>query len=71
MAINGAAPGVIAEEAKRLGSILVHYSTDYVFDGAKQGPYVETDAPHPLNVYGRTKLAGDEAIQAAGWARDS
>jgi dTDP-4-dehydrorhamnose reductase len=66
MAINGAAPGVIAEEAKRLSSILVHYSTDYVFDGSKQGPYVESDAPHPLNVYGRTKLAGDEAIQAAG-----
>ncbi|MGD0520312.1 MAG: dTDP-4-dehydrorhamnose reductase [Terracidiphilus sp.] len=66
MAINGTAPGVIAEEARRMGSILVHYSTDYVFDGSKQGPYVETDAPHPLNVYGKTKLAGDEAIQAAG-----
>jgi dTDP-4-dehydrorhamnose reductase len=66
MAINGTAPGVLAEEAKRLGSILVHYSTDYVFDGAKQGPYVESDVPHPLNVYGRTKLAGDEAIQAVG-----
>ena len=65
-AINGTAPGVIAEEAKRLGSILVHYSTDYVFDGSKQGAYVETDAPHPLNVYGKTKLAGDEAIQAVG-----
>jgi len=65
-AINGAAPGVLAEEARRQGSILVHYSTDYVFDGAKQGPYVETDAPHPLNVYGKTKLAGDEAIQAVG-----
>jgi dTDP-4-dehydrorhamnose reductase len=66
MAINGTAPGVLAEEAKRLGSVLVHYSTDYVFDGAKQGPYVESDVPHPLNVYGRTKLAGDEAIQAVG-----
>jgi dTDP-4-dehydrorhamnose reductase len=65
-AINGTAPGVIAEEAKRLGSILVHYSTDYVFDGSKQGAYVETDAPNPLNVYGKTKLAGDEAIQAVG-----
>ena len=65
-AINGTAPGVIAEEAKRLGGILVHYSTDYVFDGSKQGAYVETDAPHPLNVYGKTKLAGDEAIQAVG-----
>lgn len=66
LAINGTAPGVLAEEAKRLGSILVHYSTDYVFDGAKQGSYVETDAPNPLNVYGRTKLAGDEAIQSVG-----
>jgi dTDP-4-dehydrorhamnose reductase len=66
MAINGAAPGVLAEEAKRLGSILVHYSTDYVFDGAKLDPYVETDAPNPLNVYGRSKLAGDRAIQAVG-----
>src|ERR1035441_9760920 len=65
-AINSTAPGILAEEAKRLGSILVHYSTDYVFDGAKQGPYVETDAPNPLNVYGRTKLAGDQAIQAVG-----
>jgi dTDP-4-dehydrorhamnose reductase len=65
-AINGTAPGVLAEEAKRLGGILVHYSTDYVFDGSKQGLYEETDAPHPLNVYGRTKLAGDEAIQAIG-----
>jgi len=65
-AINGTAPGVIAEEAKRLGGILVHYSTDYVFDGSKQGAYVETDAPNPLNVYGKTKLAGDEAIQAVG-----
>lgn len=65
-AINGTAPGVLAEEAKRLGSILVHYSTDYVFDGTKQGPYLETDAPNPRNVYGKTKLAGDEAIQAVG-----
>ena len=64
MAINGTAPGVIAEEAKRLGSILVHYSTDYVFDGTKPGPYVETDAPNPINVYGKTKLAGDQAIQS-------
>jgi len=59
-AINSTAPGVLAEEAKRLGSILVHYSTDYVFDGAKQSSYAETDAPNPLNVYGKTKLAGDE-----------
>ena len=66
MAINGTAPGVIAEEAKRLGSILVHYSTDYVFDGTKQYPYVETNAPNPINVYGKTKLAGDQAIQSVG-----
>ncbi len=66
MAINGMGPGVIAEEAKRLGSILVHYSTDYVFDGTKHGPYVESDATNPLNVYGRSKLAGDEAIAAVG-----
>ena len=65
-AINATALGVIAEEAKRLGSILVHYSTDYVFDGTKQDPYVETDAPNPINVYGKTKLAGDQAIQAVG-----
>ena len=66
MAINGTAPGVIAEEAKRLGSILVHYSTDYVFDGSKPTPWVETDAPNPLSAYGRTKLAGDQAIQSSG-----
>ena len=66
MAINGTAPGVIAEEAKRLGTVLVHYSTDYVFDGTKQCPYVETDAPNPINVYGKTKLAGDQAIQTVG-----
>jgi dTDP-4-dehydrorhamnose reductase len=66
LAINGTAPGVIAEEAKRLGSLLVHYSTDYVFDGTKQGAYIESDAPNPVNAYGKTKLAGDEAIQAVG-----
>jgi dTDP-4-dehydrorhamnose reductase len=65
-AINATAPGVIAEEAKRLDSLLVHYSTDYVFDGTKQSPYVETDAPNPINVYGKTKLAGDQAVQSVG-----
>jgi dTDP-4-dehydrorhamnose reductase len=65
-AINATAPGVIAEEAKRLGSLLVHYSTDYVFDGAKPSSYVETDTPNPINVYGKTKLAGDQAIQSVG-----
>jgi dTDP-4-dehydrorhamnose reductase len=66
LAINAVAPGAIAEEAKKLGSLLVHYSTDYVYDGSKSGPWVETDAPNPLNVYGKSKLAGDEAIAAAG-----
>ena len=65
-AINATAPGVIAEEAKRLSSLLVHYSTDYVFDGAKPSSYVETDTPNPINVYGKTKLAGDQAIQSVG-----
>jgi dTDP-4-dehydrorhamnose reductase len=65
-AINATAPGVIAEEAKRLGSPLVHYSTDYVYDGSKLGAWVETDVPNPLNAYGKSKLAGDEAIQAVG-----
>ena len=66
MRINGFAPGVLAEEAKRLGALLVHYSTDYVFDGEKATPYVEEDEPNPINVYGRTKLAGERAIQASG-----
>ncbi|HKB58598.1 MAG TPA: dTDP-4-dehydrorhamnose reductase [Gallionellaceae bacterium] len=65
-AVNGDAPGVLAEEAKALGAWMVHYSTDYVFDGEKQGAYVEDDAPNPQSVYGRTKLAGEEAIRAAG-----
>ena len=65
--INGVAPGIIAEEARRSGALLVHYSTDYVFDGAKRGPYAETDAPNPLNAYARGKLAGERAVaQAAG-----
>lgn len=66
MAINGVAPGIMAEEAKRLNAAIVHYSTDYVFDGTKSGPYSEEDTPNPLNVYGRTKLAGERAIQAVG-----
>jgi dTDP-4-dehydrorhamnose reductase len=65
-AINGQAPGVLAEEATRLGILLVHYSTDYVFDGSKLEPYVETDVPNPRNVYGMTKLEGDLAVQSAG-----
>ena len=64
LAINGVAPGILAEEAKRLGVALIHYSTDYVFDGSKAAPYTEEDEPRPINVYGRTKLAGERAIQA-------
>lgn len=66
MAVNGIAPGIMAEEAKRLNAAVVHYSTDYVFDGTEKRPYVENDAPNPLNIYGKTKLAGERAIQAAG-----
>jgi len=66
LAINATAPAVLAEEAQRLGALLVHYSTDYVFDGTKAGPYTEEDAPNPLNVYGRTKLEGEQAIRASG-----
>jgi dTDP-4-dehydrorhamnose reductase len=65
-AVNAEAPGVLAEEAKRSGALLVHYSTDYVFDGRKQSPYSEDDPPNPLSVYGRTKLDGERAIQASG-----
>ncbi len=66
MAINGIAPGVFAEEAKRLDALLIHYSTDYVFDGEKSGPYTEVDKPSPQCVYGITKLAGEEAIRSVG-----
>lgn len=66
MQINGVAPGVMAEEAKRLGAILVHYSTDYVFDGELDRPYSEDDPPNPVNAYGKTKLAGERAIEAVG-----
>ncbi len=64
--INGIAPGILAEEAKRAGALLVHYSTDYVYDGTRQSPYVEDDAPNPLGAYGRSKLAGDRAVRQAG-----
>jgi len=64
-AVNADAVAVLAQEAQRLGAWLVHYSTDYVFDGAKDGAYVETDATNPLSVYGRTKCAGEEHIRAA------
>ena len=65
-AINGDAPQIIAEEGKRIGASLVHYSTDYVFDGEKEAPYVEDDPPNPQNTYGATKLAGEQAIQESG-----
>ena len=65
-AINAIAPGVMAEEAKRLGALLVHYSTDYIFDGTKRTPYEEDDPPNPLSVYGTTKLQGERAIQQIG-----
>jgi len=64
--VNGIAPGIMAEEAKRLGTLLVHYSTDYVFDGSKSSCYTEQDATNPLSTYGRTKLAGEIAIQSSG-----
>ena len=65
-AVNEQAPAVIAEEAKKIGAALIHYSTDYVFDGSKESPYEETDTPNPINVYGKTKLGGERAIQASG-----
>jgi dTDP-4-dehydrorhamnose reductase len=65
-AVNRDAPGAMSTEAARLDALLVHYSTDYVFDGTKPVPYVEDDAPHPLNVYGASKLAGERAILASG-----
>jgi dTDP-4-dehydrorhamnose reductase len=69
MTVNGAAVGVIAEEARRAGALLVHYSTDYVFDGRKDAPYAEDDPPCPVNAYGRSKLAGEVAIREAGGGR--
>ena len=65
-AVNAAGPGILAEEAKALNAVLIHYSTDYVFDGKKGSPYSESDTPNPLNVYGKTKLAGEQAIQSVG-----
>lgn len=66
MAINAVAPSILAEEAALRGKLLVHYSTDYVFDGSKPSPWVEDDQPHPLNEYGRSKLAGEVAVRESG-----
>lgn len=66
MTINGVSPGVIAEEAKKVGAEVIHYSTDYVFDGKATSPYKEEDPTCPLNVYGKSKLAGERAVIQAG-----
>jgi dTDP-4-dehydrorhamnose reductase len=66
--INGIAPGILAEEAKTARALLIHYSTDYVFDGTKRSPYLEDDSPNPLGTYGRSKLAGDRAVQEVNGA---
>jgi len=65
-AINATGPAILVEEAKKLGAVLVHYSTDYVFDGSKTSPYVEEDPTGPLNVYGESKLAGEQALATSG-----
>jgi len=65
-AINSEAPAIMAEEAKKIGAAIVHYSTDYVFDGGKNFPYDENDPPNPISVYGRTKLAGEQAVRDLG-----
>jgi|SRR6185369_1705762 len=63
--VNGTAAGVLADAARKSGALLIHYSTDYVFDGTKDTPYTEEDVPNPINAYGRSKLAGERAIAAA------
>lgn len=66
MKLNGVAPGILAESAANIGALLVHYSTTFVFDGKKNTPYTEEDEPNPVNAYGRSKLAGEQAVMAAG-----
>lgn len=65
-AVNGIAPGIFGEEAKAIGALVIHYSTDYVFDGKKQGAYTEDDTPNPQSVYGKSKLQGEQALQQSG-----
>ena len=65
-AVNATAPGILGEEAAKLGVLVIHYSTDYVFDGLNPAAYCETDATNPLGVYGKTKLAGEDALAASG-----
>ena len=65
-AVNGIAPGIFAEECEKLGASLIHFSTDYVFDGSRGSAYLETDITNPLGTYGKSKLAGEEAIRQAG-----
>ena len=65
-AVNAQAPRIMAEESLRSNALFVHYSTDYVFDGSKPGPWVETDTPNPLSVYGASKLAGEQAVESVG-----
>ncbi len=65
-AINATAPQILAEEAAKLGAALIHFSTDYVYHGTKTGAYIETDAVNPVSIYGKTKLAGEEAIRQVG-----
>jgi len=65
-AVNATAPGVFGEEARKLGALVIHYSTDYVFDGTKAGAYLESDVPNPQSIYGKSKLAGEQALLASG-----
>jgi len=67
-AVNGIAPGILAEEARKVDAVFIHYSTDFVFDGQKGTPYIETDLPNPINIYGRTKLEGEQVVEATGGA---
>jgi len=64
MAINGYGPGILAEEATKLGAALIHFSTDFVFDGTKETPYLELDQPNPISAYGRTKYIGEKSVQS-------